>query len=234
VNAVQADWLDIARSGLTFNAPLSATRANELVARMQGSQPASILDLGCGCGELLLRTLAATPAARGTGVDTDANELARAARRAEELGVASRCQLLRADAADCRVAADVVIVSGASQAFGGYRHMLTGVRSRLNAGGLAVVGEAVWAVAPNEAAHAILGELPLAEDVLRAAATAGLSAERAELATQPEWDDFESGFRAALDRSGDSELRAVAERRRREYEQGYRGIAGYLWLVASG
>ena len=151
MNGVAADWLEIARSGLTFNAPLSEARADDLVARMQAAQPATILDLGCGRGELLLRALAAMPGTRGIGVDTDATELARAAHRAKELGVAERCELVHADAASWSADADAVIVSGASQAFGGYAPMFAALRERLTAGGLAIVGEAVWAVAPTRA-----------------------------------------------------------------------------------
>jgi cyclopropane fatty-acyl-phospholipid synthase-like methyltransferase len=234
VNGVAADWLDIARSGLTFNAPLSEARSRDLVARIQAARPSIILDLGCGHGELLLMALAATPAARGTGVDTDDAELARARLRAAALGVAQRCELVHADAASWSADADAVIVSGASQAFGGYAPMLTAVRDHLPVGGLAIVGEAVWAAAPTEGAQNILGELPSADDVRLAAASAGLTIEQASLASQDEWDEFESGFRSSLERSDDAELRAIAQHRRREYEQGYRGIAGYLWLVARG
>ena len=234
MNAVAVNWLDIARSGLTFNAPLSTARADDLVARIRAAQPATILDLGCGRGELLLQTLAATPGARGVGVDIDGTELARAARRAEELGVADRCELVEAESASWPAVADAVVVSGASQAFGGYAQMLAAVRGRLTDGGLAVVGEGVWALAPTDSARDILGDLPAAADVVAGAVSAGLRIEHAELASQAEWDEFESNFRAALEQSDDAELRAIAQDRRREYEQGYRGIAGYLWLVARG
>ena len=100
--------------------------------------------------------------------------------------------------------------------------------------GSAIVGEAVWAVAPTENARNILGELPSADDVRLAASSAGLTIEQAALASQDEWDEFESGFCSALERSDDAELRDIAEQRRREYEHGYRGVAGYLWLVARG
>lgn len=234
VKAVAADWLDIARSGLRFNAPLSEARADDLVARIRTARPSTVLDLGCGRGELLLKTVAATPAAHGTGVDIDDLELARARRRADELNIAERCAFVNADAADWHTAAEALIVSGASQAFGGAAPMLGAVRELLTTGGLAVVGEAVWATAPANSALEILGDLPTVDAVLSAAASAGLNVELSELASQAEWDDFESGFRSALEHSDDAELRAIAVERRREYQRGYRGIAGYVWLVARG
>ena len=57
-----------------FNAPLGEPRAAELVGWLASVEPATVLDLGCGTGELLLRTVAATAAA-GTGVDVDAAAL---------------------------------------------------------------------------------------------------------------------------------------------------------------
>ena len=47
-------WLD-------FNSPLSAARAAGLVDRLGRSGPATVLDLGCGWGELMLQVLAAVP-----------------------------------------------------------------------------------------------------------------------------------------------------------------------------
>jgi hypothetical protein len=62
---------------LTFHGPLSETRAARLVDRLTRTHPATVLDLGCGWGELLLRTLEAVPGAAGTGIDLGAADLAR-------------------------------------------------------------------------------------------------------------------------------------------------------------
>ncbi|MDB5438412.1 MAG: prmC [Caulobacteraceae bacterium] len=60
-------------------------------------QAFSLLDLGVGSGALLLAILAERPAAKGLGVDVSEEALAVARENAANLGLASRCALLRGD-----------------------------------------------------------------------------------------------------------------------------------------
>ena len=53
---------------LTFHGPLSEARAARIVARLTGIGPRTVLDIGCGWGELMLRILAAAPGATGLGL----------------------------------------------------------------------------------------------------------------------------------------------------------------------
>lgn len=57
----------------------------------------SILDLGVGSGALVLAILAERPAAKGLGIDVSEEALAVARENAANLGLASRCALLRGD-----------------------------------------------------------------------------------------------------------------------------------------
>jgi hypothetical protein len=53
---------------LTFHGPLSEARAGRLVDRLTRTRtctPGTVLDVGCGWGELMLRILAALPDATG-------------------------------------------------------------------------------------------------------------------------------------------------------------------------
>ncbi len=50
-----------------FHGPMSEDRAARLVERLARTSPATVLDIGCGWGGLMLRILAAVPGA--TGVD---------------------------------------------------------------------------------------------------------------------------------------------------------------------
>lgn len=52
---------------LAFHNPLSEARAAGIVRRLAGAGPRTVLDLGCGWGELMLRVLTAVPEARGSG-----------------------------------------------------------------------------------------------------------------------------------------------------------------------
>ena len=63
---------------LTFLSPLSDERAQRLVAFLTEHAPATLLDVGCGWGELLLRVLEAAPTATGLGLDLDEESLAHA------------------------------------------------------------------------------------------------------------------------------------------------------------
>jgi cyclopropane fatty-acyl-phospholipid synthase-like methyltransferase len=56
---------------LTFLAPLSEERAARLVGFLAEGDPATVLDVGCGWAELLLRVLEAAPNAQGVGLDLD-------------------------------------------------------------------------------------------------------------------------------------------------------------------
>ena len=83
---------------LTFLSPLSEERADRLVAFLTEHEPATVLDVGCGWAELLLRVLEAAPRATGLGIDLDEESLAHArrvaadarARRARDLRGARR------------------------------------------------------------------------------------------------------------------------------------------------
>src|SRR4051794_195321 len=83
---------------LTFNAPLSETRADAIAARLAAGRPGSVLDVGCGWAELLLRVVARAPDATGVGVDTDERVLARGRSAARERGLADRVILRNAPA----------------------------------------------------------------------------------------------------------------------------------------
>lgn len=62
---------------LAFHGPRSEARAAATVRRLAGPRPGSMLDGGCGWGELMLRLLTALPQARGVGVDVNAAGLER-------------------------------------------------------------------------------------------------------------------------------------------------------------
>ncbi|TGB01515.1 methyltransferase domain-containing protein [Streptomyces sp. MZ04] len=74
---------------LTFHGPLSEARAARLVERVSPGI-GTVLDIGCGWGELLLRVLEAAPGATGTGVDLNGDDLARGRATAEKRGLADR------------------------------------------------------------------------------------------------------------------------------------------------
>ncbi|WP_181805038.1 SAM-dependent methyltransferase, partial [Streptomyces shenzhenensis] len=99
---------------LTFHGPLSEARAAAMVRRLAGPRPGSVLDVGCGWGELMLRLLTAVPQARGVGVDVNAADLKRGRRTARARGLAGRVEFAEESAVGTgRGPADVVLCLGA-------------------------------------------------------------------------------------------------------------------------
>lgn len=77
----------IAHVGLPFANPMSEAAVDAAIAALPLPADPSLVDTGCGSGEMLVRALRAHPGARGLGVDLDADAIAEARRRAADLPV---------------------------------------------------------------------------------------------------------------------------------------------------
>lgn len=223
---------------MTWNIPLSESHAGVLLERMNLPQASSIVDIGCGWGELLLRaTAAAGPHVRATGIDTDQNLLDRATRNAAERKVAAEFIPQRGE--DFRGSADRAVCLGSSHTLGGTRAMLSRL-AEIVPRGRVLVGDMFWEKSPTEEAKAMFGDeaLPLA-DLVALCREAGWEVLYLTTADQREWDDFESRHRAGprewlLDNADDpraADVREDMNKREREYLTVYRGIVGYAFLV---
>jgi cyclopropane fatty-acyl-phospholipid synthase-like methyltransferase len=241
---------------LTFLSPLSEDRAARLVAFLAGGHPSSVLDVGCGWGELLLRVLEAAPEATGLGVDLDEASLAAARERAGRRGLGERAVFETRDAREVAGPFDAVTCIGASQIWGpavaeaqplDYTAALTALRAVLPRGGRLVYGEGIWSRPPTPAATAPLSgrddEYVALGALVEIAEAHGFAVVAAHEAGLDEWDVFESGFGAGYahwlaahdpDDPEAEEVRALVARRHASYLRGYRGILGlaYLQLVA--
>lgn len=242
---------------LTFLSPLSDSRAGRLVHFASAGLDGTVLDLGCGWAELLLRVLAAAPNARGIGVDRGAAAIGHGTLLARQRGLADRVELRCGDASVIAPAqADAVICIGASQIWGppveakqplDYAGALDALRGNVSRGARVVYGEGIWSRPPTPTAVAPLaGRLdelvPLAE-LVELAVAHGFMPIAVHEANADEWDEFESGYSACyarwLDDHGPddpdaAEVRERAARQRTGYLGGYRGIMGmaYLALIA--
>src|ERR1700722_14041717 len=101
---------------LDFNSPLSSDRADSLAVALVTGRPRLILDVGCGWGELLVRTVAGSDGATGLGVDRDTAALERGRMNVSERGLSQRVRFVEGDAADLDESADVGICVGADHA----------------------------------------------------------------------------------------------------------------------
>ncbi len=124
-------------------------------------EPARIVDVGCGWGELLLRTLAAAPAATGLGVDTDARVIERANANAAHRGLAERVTFTVEPAGATAEPADVVICVGSDHAYGERQDAaLKALHDVVRPGGRLFFGTGFWERPPTEAEAESIGMRP--------------------------------------------------------------------------
>ncbi|WP_306337058.1 cyclopropane-fatty-acyl-phospholipid synthase family protein [Streptomyces sp. KL118A] len=237
---------------LTFHGPLSEARAQRLVERLAASGPRTVLDLGCGWGELLLRVLEAVPGATGIGVDIKGEDLGRGRAAAKERGLDGRVLFAEESATDTgRGPADVVLCLGASQALSSAApaqataEALRALRGLVNPGGRVVLGEGFWQREPTAAELA--GMWPDADagdhlylgDLVDAAIEAGFRPLWVETASAEEWEEFESGYRSDVeewlathpDHPEAAATRARVDAQRSAWLRGYRGVLGITYLT---
>jgi cyclopropane fatty-acyl-phospholipid synthase-like methyltransferase len=241
LSAMETDDLEQARyARMRWNAPLSAEHAELLMDRLDLPAGAHVADLGCGWGELLLRVVARTGQATGTGVDTDIAALSRGRRLAAERHLDGRVQFTQADVSGWTGPADHVLHVGSSHAFGGTTPALEALASVVPAGGRLLFGDGYWESVPSAAATELFGDQVLSlGGLLEACRSAGWRVIHLSVASQLEWDDFESTYRAGrqewlLAHAGDpraAELRDWLDDSERRYLEVYRQVLGFAYLV---
>lgn len=236
---------------LTFHGPLSEARADGLVERLARNVPATVLDIGCGWGELTLRLLQAQPAATAVGIDINADDLARGRRNAEARGLAGRVDFVEGSAAELpSSAADLVLCLGALHALTDNppphtADALRVLRGMVAPGGRVLLGEGFWQRTPTPAELAAMWPGASVEEhhdlatIAEVAVDAGFRVEWIETASNDEWEEFESRYQADVevwlaanaDHPEAAALRDRVERHRSSYLRGYRGVLGLAYLT---
>ncbi|MGW5634294.1 SAM-dependent methyltransferase [Streptomyces sp. NPDC003832] len=236
---------------LAFHGPLSEDRAERMVRRLARAEPATVLDIGCGWGELLLRIMAAAPGAKGVGVDINAEDLERGRRAAEARGLAERVAFREASAREGGLEpADLVLCLGASHALSGAAapehtvQALRALRGLVRDGGRVLLGEGFWERTPTDRelsgmwpGAAVRDHYDLAA-LLDAAVAAGFRPEWTETANRDEWEEFESAYQADAEvwlaaHPTHPAAGATRERldRHRAQWMNYRGVLGLAYLT---
>jgi SAM-dependent methyltransferase len=151
-------------------APLSEERAAKLIDFVSANLAGTVIDVGCGWAELLIRILQVTSNANGIGIDLQDSSIAHARAVARERGIDDRISLIAGDARDhLPESSDAVICIGASQIWGppveakmqlDYRSALGAVRAMLKPGAPAIYGEGIWTATPTPEAIAPLAGRP--------------------------------------------------------------------------
>ncbi|MFF9718950.1 SAM-dependent methyltransferase [Streptomyces sp. NPDC014603] len=241
---------------LTFHGPLSEERAarmiDRLCARAGPAGPGSVLDIGCGWGEFMLRLLDAAPQATGVGIDVDGEALARGRAAAEARGLSGRVTFVQESAVGtARGPADVVLCLGAAHALSDARppeHLtaaLDALRRLVTPGGCVVLGEGFWQRPPTSGELAAMwpgadpAEFHSLAGLVDLAVAAGFRPVRTETASSGEWEDFESAYQADAEEwlaahPGHplaQETRDRVDRHRSMWLRGYRDVMGLAYLT---
>ena len=220
-------YTTIAHADRTLLGPLSEGSVDALLAGVRlaarpGERP-SVVDVGCGKGEMLLRSMRAF-GARGLGIDPNPAYLAVARERADSLGLRADLTLHEStlEAAPLSLERhDLGICTGSTHAFGDLGAALAGLARLVRADGWAIAGSGYWRQSPPEGYLALLGatpdEMPDLPGALAAAERAGWHVETHHASTLAEWDAYEGSYAAAMRRwldahPGDTEAPAFRER----------------------
>lgn len=235
-------------SGLSFASPLSGERAARLIAELAGPRPGTVLDVGCGWGELLLRIVATAPDARGTGIDNYALDVTRGRDNATARGLTDRVTFIEGPAAEhiTGTTADLVLSVGAWHALAGtIPEALNILRTLVNPGGRLLFAAEFWERPPTDTELARMWPGISRNDytdiagLTDQAIAAGFRPLRIESVTRGEWEDFESGIAAdreqwLLAHPGHpraAEVRDQLDKARDFWLRGHRGLLGFAYLT---
>ena len=242
---------------LSFNSPLSESRALQLVAFLGARAQGTVVDIGCGWGHLLRMLVSRHEAVRGIGIDLRLDAITFAQASAAESQLTDRLSFICGDVKQHLPAlAHGAICIGASQAWRSSDAVegpldcaaaLAGLRKLVAKGAPVVYGDAIWTRTPTPAAIAPLGgrsdEFISMPEMIDLAWRCGFAVAGSHEASLDEWDDFESAHVARYsnwladhppDHPDSAEVTSLALKQTRAYHQGYRGVLGmaYLRLLA--
>jgi SAM-dependent methyltransferase len=227
---------------LDFHGPLSSARADRFVGRLAAQCPQTLVDYGCGWGELLLRALDRCPQARGIGIDTHGADIERARRNAVARGLADRVEFIEGSATDHLSSGDVLLSVGAYHAFGTIPEALAVLADAVNPGGRLLFAAEIWErpptagelanMWPDTSADACVDLPTLAELAVKA----GFRLLRVETSTSDEWDEFEFGLTVdheewLLANPEATDRAAELDTRHARYVRGTRGVMGFAFLL---
>lgn len=195
---------------LLWNSPLSQQNTAKYIDALQLDEGATVLDVGCGCGEFLIR-LHERYRAQGVGIDSSGPHVAEGKRRAHGRVKDDAVQFVEADAQNCTSQAkryDLVSCMGATHAFGLGRNAFDNAIKEMHRltkpGGLLLVADGYMKQPACKEYRALLGNDCMPDDMthqvnVRSGTALGLIALGAWTSTVDEWDDFEWAYQRIVE-----------------------------------
>lgn len=226
-------------------APLCDASVDALTGLVAAYHPHTVLDVGCGSAQWLVRLLERVPDARGVGVDRSAQAIAAAQALASNRGIGDRIELRRQDAAsigDDRY--DALLCVGSTHALGGLALTLKALHSWGGAGTVAVVGDGFWSRPPDAATLTALDatpeEFPSYAGLVRLVESQGWAPVHVHVSALSEWDDYEWAWVSTLRRwarqnPNDPDAAdglAFADQHEQMWLDGYRETLGFAVVLA--
>lgn len=188
-----------------FCSPLSAAKVDTLIGLLDLPISASVLEVGCGKGEMLLRVMARYGVA-GTGLDLSEAWLAEARERAGVRTLTKPPTFLLLDAQEYAPPelVDLAVCVGSSHAYGGYRDTLRALAWIVKPGGSLLIGDGYWKRDPTPEYLALLealtDELTDHAGNVAAAVEEGLTPLFASVSSDDDWDYYEGLYALSVER----------------------------------
>jgi SAM-dependent methyltransferase len=246
-------YFDITHRDHVLCNPTSIAKTDELIGLLDLPQNPRILEIACGKGEFLVRTVERYGGPAGHGVSGVAIDLSpfcvrdvrdRLSRRAP----AASIEVLEMDGADYHPAPafDLAVCMGASWTFGGHGATLRALRAAVRRGGQVLVGEPYFMRPPDPAYLAAAGIRPDEFATHAANVQAGVDAALEPLlalaSNGDDWDRYETlqwraSNRWAAEHPDDPDAAAVlerVERDRRTYLEWGRDTLGWALYLFRG
>ena len=220
---------------LLWNAPVSESKMAAQIAALDLAEGDRILDVGCGCGEVLLR-ICERHRVQATGIDSSGLHVDEARRRAALRDLVGSVDFIEADAQRWHVepgSHDTVLCLGASHAFGlgpdAYTNALQQIVTMVRSGGKLLISEAyarqpipndyrefIGDSIPDETTHA--GNVHIGESL-------GLIPLGAWTSNVDEWDTFEWNYQRIVETkamNSDADKEDILKlKQRRNWMDGY-------------